>query len=94
MIYYYFKDKKRLFEAAVKHEGEHARVHRRLRSQSPPSRTRPRDTAAFIDVYLSSFPTEAFEPGLYMVETAKLDHEAAARISEQLDEVHDVAAVS
>ena len=46
---------------------------------------------AFIRVYLSSFPTDAFEPGLYMIDTAKLDRTSAARISEQLDEVHDVA---
>jgi AcrR family transcriptional regulator len=90
MIYYYFKDKKRLFEAAVSSRVSMHEFIARLRTKSA-IKDAAEGTAAFIDVYLSSFPTEAFEPGLYLIDTAKLDHEAAARISEQLDEVHDVA---
>ncbi len=90
MIYYYFKDKKRLFEAAVNQKVSMREFIARLRTKSS-AKGATRSTAAFIDVYLSSFPTEAFEPGLYLIETAKLDHAVAARISEQLDEVHDVA---
>jgi hypothetical protein len=62
----------------------------RLRSQADLADA-ARSTQAFIEVYLTSFPTEAFEPGLYMIETAKLDRASASRISEQLDEVTDVA---
>jgi AcrR family transcriptional regulator len=90
MIYYYFKDKKRLFEAAVSQKVTMQEFIARLRSQAD-LEDAAKSTQAFIEVYLSSFPTEAFEPGLYMIETAKLDHASASRISQQLDEVHDVA---
>ncbi|MDA4114675.1 MAG: TetR/AcrR family transcriptional regulator [Thaumarchaeota archaeon] len=90
MIYYYFKDKKRLFEAAVSQKVTMQEFIARLRSQAA-LEDAARSTHAFIEVYLSSFPTEAFEPGLYMMETAKLDRASASRISEQHDEVHDVA---
>ncbi|MGA2664932.1 MAG: TetR/AcrR family transcriptional regulator [Nitrososphaerales archaeon] len=90
MIYYYFKDKKRLFDAAVNQKTSMREFIARLRDQSrlddPESSAR-----AFVDTYLSGFPTDAFAPGLYLSETAKLDADAAAHISEQLDEVHDIA---
>src|SRR5271154_720845 len=64
MIYYYFKDKKRLFEAAVSQKVTMQEFIARLRSQAD-LKDAAESTEAFIDVYLSSFPTEAFEPGLY-----------------------------
>ena len=90
-IYYYFKDKKGLFEAAVSHRVSMGDFIVRLRSQIEETDA-TRNVAAFIDLYLSSFPTQAFEPGLYMLDTAKLDDSSAAKISEQLDEVKRVAA--
>lgn len=90
MIYYYFKDKRRLFEAAVKH-----RVTMREFIVLLQDRTSGDDDEAnvenFVDVYLSSFPTGAFRPGLYMVETAELDRSSAEKISQELDEVRGVA---
>jgi TetR/AcrR family transcriptional regulator, cholesterol catabolism regulator len=90
MIYYYFKDKKRLFEAAVSYRVSMKEFISRLRKQVD-AQDPAKGIAAFIRIYLSSFPTDAFEPGLYMVETARLDRVSAARISEQLDEVKNVA---
>jgi AcrR family transcriptional regulator len=90
MIYYYFKDKKELFEAAVSQKVSMREFIARLGSSS--DRKDPaKSIEAFIGFYLSSFPTGAFEPGLYLVETAQLDRLTAARISEQLDKVHDIA---
>ncbi len=90
MIYYYFKDKKRLFEAAVSYRVSIREFIARLRKQAD-LKDPAKGVEAFIRIYLSSFPTDAFEPGLYLVETARLDRTSAARISEQLDEVHNVA---
>jgi AcrR family transcriptional regulator len=90
MIYYYFKDKKKLFEAAVSQKMSMREFIARLRAQ-PSGRDAAKSIEAFIGVYLASYPTEAFEPGLYLIESATLDPVSAARISEQLDEVHDVA---
>ncbi len=91
MIYYYFKDKKGLFEAAVSHRVSLGDFIMRLRSKTK-GPDAARNIATFIDLYLSSFPTQAFEPGLYMVDSARLDDASASRINEQLDEVEKVAA--
>jgi AcrR family transcriptional regulator len=89
MIYYYFKDKKALFEAAVSHR---ISMHEfilllRARTDQPDER---KGIVGFIDVYLSSFPVNAFDPGLYMRETAKLDDESAGLIVKQMDEVDEI----
>ena len=90
MIYYYFKDKKGLFDAAVSQRvslgGFISRLRERTQSGDP-----TKSITSFIDLYLSSFPTQAFQPGLYLIETAKLDRASAAKISEQLDEVRGIA---
>jgi AcrR family transcriptional regulator len=90
MIYYYFKDKRRLFEAAVKHRVTMHAFIALLREKTSTESDRD-NVENFIDSYLSSFPTEAFQPGLYMVETAELDRSSAEKISEELDEVREVA---
>lgn len=90
MIYYYFKDKRRLFEAAVKHRVTMREFIELLKEKTSGEDPR-KNIRSFVDVYLSSFPTAAFRPGLYMVETAELDRSSAARISEQLDEVRGIA---
>ncbi len=90
MIYYYFKDKRRLFEAAVKQRMSMREFIANLHAQAG-IRDPAKSIESFIGVYLASYPTEAFEPGLYLMESATLDPASAARISEQLDEVHDVA---
>ncbi len=90
MVYYYFKDKKGLFDAAVSKRVSLGGFISRLRE-----RTKTGDAATsiktFIDLYLSSFPTQAFQPGLYLIETAKLDHASAVKISEELDQVRGIA---
>jgi AcrR family transcriptional regulator len=90
MIYYYFKDKRRLFEAAVKHRVTMQQFIGLLRERTSVDDAR-KNVERFVDVYLTSFPTEAFQPGLYMVETGELDRSSAERISEQQDEVRVVA---
>ena len=90
MIYYYFKDKKRLFEAAVSKRVSMTEFTATLRARAS-TRDPAKSVEAFIHFYLSSFPTGAFAPGLYLIETARLDRDSAARISNQLDEVHGVA---
>jgi hypothetical protein len=46
---------------------------------------------SFVNAYLSTFPEAAFDPGLYMRETAKLDNRSAEVVSRQLDEVETIA---
>ena len=90
MIYYYFKDKKGLFRAAVNEKLSLKQFISRLRETSQIANV-PRAVAFFARVYLSAFPDEAFDPGLYLRETAKLDNRSAEVVSRQLDEVQRIA---
>jgi TetR/AcrR family transcriptional regulator, cholesterol catabolism regulator len=90
MIYYYFKDKKGLFRAAVSGKISLGQFIDRLRSTVEVPKVRD-GVASFVAVYLGSFPDEAFDPGLYLRETAKIDDRSAEKISRQLDQVHRIA---
>ncbi len=90
-IYYYFKNKKGLFDAAVSQRVSLGGFIANLREATSKGDAGTR-VAKFIEVYLDSFPTQAFQPGLYMIESAKLDqHASAAKISEQLDQARSIA---
>lgn len=90
MIYYHFKDKKGLFRAAVSEKLSLKQFILRLRATSDIEDVRGA-VAFFVRTYLSSFPDTAFDPGLYMRETAKLDGRSAEVVSRQLDEVKEIA---
>jgi TetR/AcrR family transcriptional regulator len=90
MIYYYFKDKKGLFSAAVSDKLSLRQFITRLRETSTTTDV-PKAVASFVKVYLTAFPEAAFDPGLYMRDTAKLDNRSAEVVSRQLDEVQTIA---
>lgn len=90
VIYYYFGSKKGLFDAVAR-----KRISMEdfiLRLSRAASDRRPKEgLAAFIKVYLSSFPEQAFEPGLYMRDSATLDKRSAKIVSVDLDKVTQLA---
>ena len=90
MIYYYFKDKKGLFRAAV---SEKLSLHQfiSILRETLDIREVPKAVGSFVRIYLSAFPDAAFDPGLYLRETAKLDNRSAEVMSKQLDEVQTIA---
>ena len=90
MIYYYFKDKKGLFRAAVSEKLSLRQFISMLRESSEIEDV-PKGVASFVKVYLTAFPDTAFDPGLYLRETAKLDNKSAEVVSRQLDEVQTIA---
>jgi AcrR family transcriptional regulator len=90
MIYYYFKDKKGLFRAAVSEKLSLRQFISRLRETSESNEV-PKAVGSFVKAYLSAFPEAAFDPGLYLRETAKLDNRSAEVVSRQLDEVETIA---
>ncbi len=90
MIYYYFKDKKGLFRAAVNDKLSLRQFISRLRETSS-TKDIPRAVDSFVKIYLTAFPDAAFDPGLYLRETAKLDNKSAEVVSRQLDEVQTIA---
>src|SRR5580698_5445943 len=90
MIYYYFKDKKGLFRAAVSDKLSLRQFISGLRETSS-TKDVPKAVASFVKIYLTAFPEAVFDPGLYMRETAKLDNRSAEVVSKQLDEVQTIA---
>ena len=90
MIYYYFRDKKGLFSAAVSDKLSLRQFISVLRETST-AKDVPKAVSSFCNIYLRSFPEAAFDPGLYMRETAKLDNRSAEVVSRQLDEVQTIA---
>jgi len=90
MIYYYFGNKRGLFDAVVNRRISMQAFIERLESTKT-ARDGKHAISSFVEIYLTSFPENAFDPGLYISASAKLDSESADRISRQLDEVHRIA---
>ncbi len=90
MIYYYFGSKKGLFNAAVSRKITMKEFIASLRKQTD-VRSPRQGIIILVETYLTAFPESAFEPGLYMRDTAQLDPESAERINKDLEEIHGVA---
>ncbi len=90
MIYYYFGNKRGLFDAVVNRRISMQAFIESLRT-SARAKVGREAVSSFVDTYLTSFPENAFDPGLYISASAKLDTGSAERISKQLDEVHRIA---
>lgn len=90
VIYYYFGSKKGLFDAVARKQismsGFIARLPRVATTKDPKE-----GLESFITVYLSYFPVHAFDPGLYMRDSATLDRRSAQIVSDDLDRVQTIA---
>lgn len=91
MIYYYFGNKRGLFDAVVNRQISMQAFIERLTTAAR-GKDEKRAISSFVEIYLTSFPETAFDPGLYISASAKLDSGSAERMSKQLDEVHKIAA--
>ena len=89
MIYYYFVNKRGLFNAVVHGKVSMAEFIARLKAATK-SRDEKDAIRILVGIYLTSFPEDAFDPGLYIRDTAKLDRESAERISKDLDEIYRI----
>jgi TetR/AcrR family transcriptional regulator len=90
VIYYYFGNKKGLFDAVARKQismddfiGKLTRA-----SSSPDPR---RGLESFISVYLASFPEQTFNIGLYMRDSATLDKHSAQIVSVDLERIGGLA---
>jgi len=90
VIYYHFGSKKGLFDAVVRKQISMSDFISRL---SKVAMVRPPDKGleSFVSQYLTYFPERAFEPGLYMRDSATLDKQSARMVSEDLDRVRGIA---
>lgn len=89
VIYYHFGSKKGLFEAATSKGLSMGDFVDRLAEHARGGTVKSFE--GFVKTYLSSFPEHAFDPGLYIRDSASLDRESARRISVDLDRVRSLA---
>jgi len=90
VIYYHFGSKKGLFDAVARKQismDDFISKLARVAEEENPERSLEK----FVAVYLSSFPEHAFDPGLYMRDSASLDRESAKMISSDLDKIRSLA---
>ncbi len=90
VIYYYFGNKKGLFDAVARRKismgGFISKLARSRNNRDPKG-----SLEGFIGTYLSSFPEHSFDAGLYMRDSASLDKRSAQMVSEDLDRIRDMA---
>jgi TetR/AcrR family transcriptional regulator len=91
VIYYYFGNKKGLFDAVARKQISMEDFIRRLSKESSVSDP-TKGLEAFISTYLSSFPEHTFDIGLYMRDSGTLDKHSADIVSEDLDRIRNLAA--
>ena len=90
VIYYYFGNKKGLFDAVARKKISMSdfidRLEKVTRTKSPEERLK-----SFIRVYLSYFPEHSFDPGLYLRDSATLDRTSARMVSDDLERIQSLA---
>jgi AcrR family transcriptional regulator len=86
VIYYYFGNKKGLFDAVARKQISMEDFIRRLKEESGVGDPK-RALEAFVGVYLSNFPEHTFDPGLYMRDSASLDKHSAQMVSNDLERI-------
>jgi len=90
VLYYYFGSKRGLFEAVV---GEKVSMRGFIEKLGwVGDHGNPEESLGlFVKTYLSLFPTNAFEPGLYLRDSASLDPKTAKMVSGELDRIRSIA---
>lgn len=90
VIYYYFGSKKGLFEAVAQSKVSMSGFIAKLEKVSEASDP-AKALGSFVSVYLTSFPEHAFDPGLYLRDSATLDKDSARMISLDLEKTRSLA---
>jgi AcrR family transcriptional regulator len=90
VIYYYFGNKKGLFDAVARKQISMDDFIRKLSANSNVPDPR-RGLEAFVSTYLSSFPEHTFDIGLYMRDSATLDKHSAEMVSQDLERIRSLA---
>lgn len=90
VLYYYFGNKKGLFEAVARKQISMDDLILKLSEASAASDPR-KALVSFVGVYLSSFPEQAFHPGLYLRDTARIDEHSARMVNKDLERIRTIA---
>jgi len=90
VLYYHFGSKKGLFDAVARKRISMEDLIDKLAEASEIEDPK-RAIESFVGVYLSSFPEHAFDPGLYLRDSATLDKHAARMVSLDLEKIKTMA---
>jgi TetR/AcrR family transcriptional regulator len=90
VIYYYFGNKKGLFDAVARKQISMDDFIRKLSGATSEADPR-KGLESFISTYLSSFPEHSFDIGLYMRDSASLDKQSAQIVSDDLERIRSMA---
>ena len=90
VLYYYFGSKKGLFDEVVRKRISMEDFISSLTKSSKDIDPK-KGLEAFIEAYLSSFPEHAFDPGLYMRDSAALDKRSAQMAYDDLERIRKLA---
>lgn len=90
VIYYYFGNKKGLFDAVARKQISMEDFIGKL-SKATESGDPKKGLESFISTYLSSFPEHTFDIGLYMRDSATMDKRSTQIVSDDLERVRSMA---
>ena len=90
VIYYYFRNKKGLFDAVARRQISMEVFIKKLSKASEAEDPR-KGLQSFIGTYLASFPEHTFDIGLYMRDSATLDKQSAQMVFGDLVRIKEVA---
>jgi TetR/AcrR family transcriptional regulator len=91
VIYYYFGNKKGLFDAVARKRITMTDFIQKL-SRASAAKDPRKGLESFIATYLSTFPEHTFDIGLYMRDSATLDKRSAQMVFEDLERIKAIAA--
>lgn len=89
VIYYHFGSKKGLFEAVARSRITMSDFIVKL-SEAAEGADPKKALESFVATYLASFPESAFDPGLYMRDSASLDKRSAQIVSDDLERIRSI----
>jgi AcrR family transcriptional regulator len=89
-IYYYFKNKEALFDAVVRETITMSEFISRLEEESGKARGYEEKIRAFTNVYLTNFPKNMLNVGLYVRKSTQLDSVGKNTLSNELTRIQSV----
>ncbi len=88
MVYYYFKDKRGLFQAVTRENITLKALLEDLKAIQISNQSPERKVQRFIEIYLKTFPRDLLNAGLYMREKTDFDRASLKRFAADLDQAH------
>jgi len=89
-LYYYFKNKEALFEVVVRQTITMTKFIKELNDECTKTNDSKSQIRAFARTYLSSFPSDLVNTGLYLRRSTELDSVGAKTLTAELDRIQSI----